>query len=72
MVLEEGNHTPHTLLQIQYICSMAVAKRKESGHGNVRQGFGAETQVTEGGGGAGEYGGGLPGLWETYGDGDGI
>ena len=48
------------------------AKREESGRGNVCQGFGEETQSDEGGGGAGEHGGGLPVLWETYGYGYGI
>ena len=38
----------------------------------MREGGGAETQAAEGIVGIVEHGGVLPGLWNTYGDGDDI
>ena len=40
---------------------------KEPGHGDVLQGVGEESEETAGGRDMEEQGGGLSGLWETFG-----
>ena len=51
---------------------MEDSQRKETGHGNVHQGVGAEAEATAGGKGAEKNGGGLLGLQETFGGGVGV
>ena len=46
---------------------MEGAQLKSPGHGNVRQGGGAEAEATVGGRGKEEHGGGLSVLWDTFG-----
>ena len=67
-----GEPTSPALTQMRYVFSLGEIERDASGHGNVFQGCGVETEVAEGKGGADEHDGEIPGLWDTLGYGDGI
>ena len=67
-----GEPTPNALLQIQYVCLLEGVGQDASGHIDVCQGVGAETQAAEGRGSVGEHSGGLQYLQETLVDGDSI
>ena len=67
-----GESPPPVLPQMQYVCFMGGIEWDASGNGNMCQGVGAETQVDEGVGVSVNHGGGLTGLQETLGDGDGV
>ena len=62
-----GERTPPVISQVWHVIHMEGNQWKEPGNGDVLQGVEEESEETAGGRDMEEQGGGLSGLWETFG-----
>ena len=72
IIFGEGKPTPPTVIPMRHAISVACTEQEAPCHRPVRQGGGKEAKTAGGGGAAGEFGEGLPGLRGTVGDCDTI